>query len=404
MFLCVLAGLENLVTSPKIAPYLRVFSWWICLQHWGTLRFSDHRGISPSSVSFQGIDFVSVLTHSKTIGKDKRVQSRPVVVHGLSFLAVPDWLRVGWEVLKSMADFQRDYLLPTPSSCLKGCLRAELRYDTGSAIFYRVLGLVKLPGEVSIPASVAHYWTPHSGRAFLPSYTAALKVEKTTRDFLGGWNAQGSDRYSRIARLRIFNMQKAVLQAIRSAEGMDPAFESEALQEFVEFLNSCHLAEEAKTSLVRAMETRPKLPQHQPSLSADELVPEDAQGVVPYLDEEWEIPVAEPLKKKRGGHAQVRTAELGTDPRTKRAQLRSAMLPGFYLCFSGKKSVKTLHKLGSCYALPGIDYLRYEYLGEAFPSVATFDTICKLCGRNITNPDADSDVPFTSSSSSEGKQ
>ena len=41
---------------------------------------------------------------------------------------------------------------------------------------------------------------------------------------------------------------------------MDPAFESEALQEFVEFLNSCHLAEEAKTSLVRAMETRPKLP------------------------------------------------------------------------------------------------------------------------------------------------
>ena len=128
MFLCMLAGLEQLVVSQSAAPYLRLFSWWICLQHWRTLR-------SPSSIALQGIGFSAVLSPSRTLGRDKQVQSRPVVVHGLAFLTVPDWLRVGWELLKVLADFPRDYLLPPPSSFLKGCLRSELQYDAGSAIF-----------------------------------------------------------------------------------------------------------------------------------------------------------------------------------------------------------------------------------------------------------------------------
>ena len=71
---------------------------------------------------------------------------------------------------------------------------------------------------------------------------------------------------------------------------------------------------------------------------------------------------------------------------------------------SREKRIRTLHRLGSCYALPGIDYLRYEYLSTAFPQVASFESICKLCGRNIENPDNDSDVPFTSSSSDDQQQ
>ena len=145
------------------------------------------------------------------------------------------------------------------------------------------------------------------------------------------------------------------------------------------------------------METRPRLSQPLSLLSERVPIPEDVQDVVPHVEDEF---VAEPVKKKRGGHAQVRTAELGSDPRTKRAQLRSTMRPGFCLCFSGK-NVRTLL---SCYALPGIDDLRYEYLGSSFPPVPTFDTICKFSGRNIENPDEDSDVPFTSSSSNEEQQ
>ena len=37
IFLCMLACLENLVVSSSTASYLRLYAWWICLQHWGTL-------------------------------------------------------------------------------------------------------------------------------------------------------------------------------------------------------------------------------------------------------------------------------------------------------------------------------------------------------------------------------
>ena len=377
MFLCLMAGSENLVVSSSAAPYLRIFAWWICLQHWGTLRFSDHRGICPSSVSFVGIDFVATLSHAKTLRKDKKVQSRPVVVRGLAFLAVPGCLRTGWDFVKLMADF----LLPTPSSCLKGCQRSELLYDTGSAVFYRTLCTIKLPGSMSLTPAVARDWTPHSRRSFLPASTASLGVQKSMRDFLGGWNAEGSDRYVRVANLRILNMHISVL-SVKTSGSDDPIAETESLREFVEFLQSTPIADKQTSSLARAMETRLSFASaplvHEPETFAD-------PSVDPYVEVEQEmVPPSEPAKKKRGGHAQVRTAELGADPRSRRAELRSSMRQGHYLCFSGKKGIRTLHRLGSCYALPGVDYLRYEYLGDAFPPVASFDAICKLCGATWT--------------------
>ena len=48
-------------------------------------------------------------------------------------------------------------------------------------------------------SSSTRFWTPHSGRTLLPSATAALGFSKSERDFLGGWCAQASDRYARIA-------------------------------------------------------------------------------------------------------------------------------------------------------------------------------------------------------------
>ena len=69
---------------------------------------------------FSGVDFVATLSHSKTLGKDVKTQVRPLVVHFLAFITVPNWRRTGRDLLKNMADFQRDFLLPTPSSCLHG--------------------------------------------------------------------------------------------------------------------------------------------------------------------------------------------------------------------------------------------------------------------------------------------
>ena len=157
----------------------------------------------------QAAEFQGTLTRSNTICTDKNIQSRPVVVSSCCHVREPSWLRVGWKLLSRLANFDRDFLLPTPSGNLAGCLQAELRCDTGFAIMNRLLAGIPLNADVKIQPAIAHFWTPHSGRAFMPSSTAALGFCKEERNFLGGWQAQASDRCARILKLRVRNMQKS---------------------------------------------------------------------------------------------------------------------------------------------------------------------------------------------------
>ena len=48
MLISMIAALEKVVVDSGAYSYFRVFAWWLLLQNWGTLRFSDHRGIIPS--------------------------------------------------------------------------------------------------------------------------------------------------------------------------------------------------------------------------------------------------------------------------------------------------------------------------------------------------------------------
>ena len=177
MLITMIAALENLVSEVDTPPYLRVFAWWLLLQNWSTLRFSDHRGLLPSWVLLREGSFSASITQSK---------SRPVVVGAACFLLVPDWLTQGWSFLTSIADFQREYLMPAPSNNYQACIRRELRYDTAflqsSENYWHRL---KIGGEQPLQ-HIAKFWTPHSGRTFMPSATAALGVDKGERDYLGG--------------------------------------------------------------------------------------------------------------------------------------------------------------------------------------------------------------------------
>ena len=129
-------------------------------------------------------------------------------------------------------------------------------------------------------------------------------------------------------------MQIAGLNAIKTPASDNPLAEYESLRKFVEFLQTTPLVEASQSALVRTSaakfsSTSAPLVHHPESL--------DDSNIVPFVEEQDCHLVPEPIKKKRGGHAQVRTAVLGADPRTKRAQLRSSMLQGFYLFFSGKE-------------------------------------------------------------------
>ena len=110
----------------------------------------------------------------------------------------------------------------------------------------------------------------------------------------------------------------------------------------------------------------------------------------------------EPAKKKRVGHASIRTEKLGDDPRLNRSIIRDSLPPGFYVCFSGNRKIPTLHKLGLCHALPVVDYVHYDFAGQTLPPVTAYDTVCKLCARKyILNADISGESVTSSSTEDE---
>ena len=217
MMISMLTALEILEVDTKALPFVRLNAWWILLQNWGTLRFSDHRGLRPQDVRITNNTLDAKLSRSKTTGDDRNVYSRPVRVESCCFVLKPSWISTGWTLLHTTAPFERDNLLLTSAENYMSCKQQELRYELGYALQNRVLALAVGDKGKLFKYPVTSHWTPHSGRCFMPTSTAALRYEKSQRDFLGGWSARGSGVYARVARVRIGKMQRAVVTALQSS-------------------------------------------------------------------------------------------------------------------------------------------------------------------------------------------
>ena len=366
-----LVALEHLVICAQTPRYYRVFSCHA--------QVSDHRGILPSSVNIDATGFSAQVTRSKTLGDDRTVASRPLVIDRCCCLAVADWMLEGWRLLKEMADYPRDYL--------HGCRRRELSYDTASAMQNRVLRMVKSNDEFLFCPSATRFWTPHSNRTFMPSATATLGFEKSVRDFLGGWSAQASERYARIEAQRIRNMQRTVVAELQK-DLVDPLAEAETLVQFDGFLAEQGVPEEERSRCVKLLErgVRTEVPRAsgEPQHQAEE--PELSSS--PHLTEVAAPVLSQPQHKGRLGEA---FACLFLGSLQKRPE-PAALELGFHISCSGKKKVRSL--------LPGVDFMNYTFAGNTFTKKAEYDTVCRLCARVGVQDDGDSSATVSSSSSS----
>ena len=338
LLVSMVSALELLVTNEKELPYIRLYGWWTLLQCWATLRFDDHRGIEYGTIKVTTAGLQAKLTRSKTTGKDKAVLCRPIVVDSSCFVATSTWLEEGWRVMRQIASFERDYLLPAPSKNFRGCRRMELKYDAGFALQNRIVSLLTLEGSARIPPQLTDFWTPHSGRSFMPSCCAALQFPLDQRNYLGGWSAEGSDRYARVAVLRIRSLQGAVIKSIQAGPEGDPLGEQETLSHLQQYGEDKKVQPDEMVSLIRNLETWQ--PHREPRAAAmPEVNIDDDVGLLQIQDEDDEPadPAEHAQKRRRGGNAQTRTEALGDNPREARARIRQTMQPGFYVCRAGKK-------------------------------------------------------------------
>ena len=65
-------------------------------------------------------------------------------------------------------------------------------------------------------------WMPHSSRTFMPSATSSLGVTKLVPDFLGGWGAQGSDKYAHVATRKNIGPRTSCVNALNTSKLEDP--------------------------------------------------------------------------------------------------------------------------------------------------------------------------------------
>ena len=239
-----LAAFEDMVLSTDKPVFVRVLSWWLLVQSWGTLRFDDHRGLLPRDVILSEMGLQARLTRSKVSGSDKHLNFRAVIIHYSAYVQRKDWLAVGWGLLLKEAPHERDYLLPAPSNNFHGFKTKELKYSTAFAVQTHIISTACYRGLRVFESSTGHYYTPHSGRNFMPSAAAVLAFSKAERDKLGGWSAEGSQRYTRTAKYQIGQMQTAVASSFRSSEP-DQLAEADDIDSLADFLRTWDVPEES---------------------------------------------------------------------------------------------------------------------------------------------------------------
>ena len=148
----------------------------------------------------------------------------------------------GWELLLKDAPHERDYLLPAPSSNYRGFKTKELKYATAFAVQTQIISLASYRGLRIFQGSTGLYYTPHSGRNFMPSGTAVLGFSKADRDILGGWSAEGSERYTKTAKFKIAQMQSSIAATFRHLDG-DQLGEADDIDDLGDFLRTWDVPE-----------------------------------------------------------------------------------------------------------------------------------------------------------------
>ena len=197
-------------------------------------------------------------------------------------------------------------------------------------------------------------------------------------------------------------MQRAVSKALHNSDDPDPLAEADTIQGLDSFLQLQGVPVDERARTARLLCSRNFAEYCEAEFPALRVSEDDAVLSLIQGDQADEALTAKKLesKFKQQSWNRERTQWLGTDPKEARSKFRAELQPGFYISTSGKKNFRTLHQLGLCYMLPGVDYMKYAYAGSALPSTLDFDGVCKWCAKSPGFNDAEHNSSATDTSSS----
>eukprot|EP00435_Cladocopium_sp_Y103_P076223 s59_g82.t1 len=185
-------------------------AWVKLLKIWGALRYDDMQKIKPGELHLTGGRLTTALRVTKT---SPRVQELPVCISEQAFVWDSDWIPQGFQLLKTHADFDRDYLLPKLTADWGGFMQRYATYQDVTAYSCRLRKHLVSRYDLNplFPEDFASFWTEHSERATLPTALAMLglqaKYSKTLRKH---------DRYTLLDEIDIIESADAWLRDRKS--------------------------------------------------------------------------------------------------------------------------------------------------------------------------------------------
>ena len=357
--LSLLKGLESFILDGENFAYDRAFVWFYLISVWGVLRFDDHRGFIPSRALLDDTGFSVELVRTKTTGAGKHQQSRTVHVSSDAYLGEPDWMPVGYAAFIGLGFVNRDYALV----CRGGdstILEREITYEEYIGHLRRITSGVIVKTGIGSPENrkpfgevLGGVLTAHSWRSFLPSAALGVGATQADLDSLGSWRPKGGMVYARQSERRASELQSKVATMLRKGA--------------TSFLN--------ETAEKNTYERR----LHQKGWS-DAEVEQATKGV---FDE------GKFGEQGTRVEAQVPSSvNFQAEPISSLPSVRQSKIPagenGYVLSLvrRGKHEHRKLHYLGQCHLVPGVDYLRYEWMGPEKPGVSFYDSVCTRCWPN----------------------
>jgi hypothetical protein len=379
-------SLELLVTG-KGPRYRRALAWLRLVKVWAGLRGGDVQGIDPVRLVLGRLQLKGILVVTKTTGPGKRVLEVPFFVHRQASLSGFDWLQEGLTIWQSPEfSFSRDYFVPrcgpgedTPlrfmaDDCFMAGYNRSLLVHLRRPRRHTDFGWFETPDPLLVPLGQL-FWAEHSERHYLPSLSAAAKVLKELRDYIGRWalGQHQSNEYVLSAQQVIREVQETALKYI--SEGTPGFDETELLDKYRDFLVQKGYevwdAQEAADNHVVLYQGTTGLSLHQHWPMDPDVQPEPTDPVlIEELNINWEAD--EPFAEW-------------------------APAAPYFVSISDKKRLRRLHKSDVCSALKHQcrNWEEVQTLDEA-----SEDSRCKRCFPLVDKQEATSSGDESSASSS----
>ena len=410
LFVAMMVSLELTVINPDVPPYKQAFAWFKLVKTWGSLRFDDTLSLSPADVVFmEGTGLECRLRRTKTSGPGKNVETLFAFVSVKCYVATSAWLKTGHVIWSKLADFERDYFLPLPSGDFHSTRRVPAEYVDASNMSRALLSElpeVKMVSDGQGPprweSTSRHllsrhsllFWSEHSERSVLPTWSAVQGIPKGDRDFLGRWKATESDEYVRAAKDVVARIQDIVSEHVRASVFNRSAFgEHTLLQQLKEFLEARGApAEHVQEQIIRFSPIEPDVEPEKtkdatgttssssaqeggrpPSSSAEQGPPADEKRV---QREEGTPPVAclGTSEEEELCFGPALQGEGGTDE-------GHEPLAEYVVSMSNKThKFRRLHIVGRCWRRPGVHFKHFELVYGGLEGIQ-YDALCRDCRK-----------------------